>query len=60
MGGARSGGFNMIKGLLNKCCNIIVVTAFPHYPHEKMPMKYKNKLIAPEQAGGAKVLCWGH
>jgi len=33
-----------------------VIAAFPHYPHGKVPVKYKGKPIFLEQAYGAKLL----
>ena len=56
MGGASTRVSNVVKGLLRKGCEVKVVAAFPHYPHGKVPVKYKGKPVVPEQAGGAKVL----
>ena len=56
VGGGSTRVSNVIKGLLNKGCNVTVIAAFPHYPHGKVPVKYKGKPIVPEQAGSAKVL----
>ena len=56
MGGGSTRVSNVIKGLLNKGCKVTVIAAFPHYPHGKVPVKYKGKPIVPEQADGAKML----
>ncbi|MDH5689820.1 MAG: glycosyltransferase family 4 protein [Candidatus Bathyarchaeota archaeon] len=56
MGGGSARASNVVKGLINKGCNVTVIAAFPHYPHGKVPVKYKGKPIVAEQAGGAKVL----
>ena len=56
MGGGSTRVSNVVKGLLSKGCNVTVIAAFPHYPHGKVPVKYKGKPIVAEQAGGAKVL----
>jgi colanic acid biosynthesis glycosyl transferase WcaI len=56
MGGGSARASNVVKGLLSKGCNVTVIAAFPHYPHGKVPVKYKGKPIVSEQAGGAKVL----
>jgi glycosyltransferase involved in cell wall biosynthesis len=56
MGGASTRVSNVVKGLLAKDCDVTVVAAFPHYPHGKVPMRYKHKLIVPEKFGRVKVL----
>lgn len=56
VGGASTRASNVVKGLLGRGCEVKVVAAFPHYPHGKVPMKYKGKPIVPEKSGGAKVL----
>jgi len=55
MGGASTRASNVVKGLLSRENEVIVVAAFPHYPHGKIPRKYKRKAIAPERVGDAKV-----
>lgn len=56
MGGASARVSNIVKGLLRKGCNVRVIAAFPHYPHGKVPRKYRGKPIVAEQVGGVKVL----
>lgn len=56
IGGASTRASNVVKGLLGKGCEVKVVAAFPHYPHGKVPLRYRGKPIVPEQAGGARVL----
>ena len=55
-GGASTRASNMIKGLRKKGCNITVVTAFPHYPHGKVPTKYKGKPLMVEERDGVRVI----
>ena len=56
MGGASARVSNVVRGLLRKGCKVRVVAAFPHYPHGKVPVRYKGKPIVPEQVGGVRVL----
>lgn len=56
MGGASTRASNVVKGLLDKGCDVKVIAAFPHYPHGKVPEKYKCKAIVPEQAEDPKIL----
>ncbi|MFQ6065303.1 MAG: hypothetical protein ACE5L6_07490, partial [Candidatus Bathyarchaeia archaeon] len=56
MGGGSTRASNVVKGLLSKDCRVTVISAFPHYPHGKVPEEYKSKAIVSEQAGGARVL----
>lgn len=45
MGGASARVSNVVRGLPSRGCDITVVAAFPHYPHGKVPRKYKGKPI---------------
>lgn len=45
MGGASTRAFNVAKGLTLKGINVKVIAAFPHYPHGKVPEKYKKKAL---------------
>jgi glycosyltransferase involved in cell wall biosynthesis len=56
MGGASARAFNVAKGLCEKGCDIIVVAAFPHYPHGKVPLCYARKALAREDIRRIKVL----
>jgi colanic acid biosynthesis glycosyl transferase WcaI len=55
MGGGSTRASNVVNGLLDKGCEVTVVAAFPHYPHGKVPSRYKRKAIVPERFGVAKV-----
>ena len=55
MGGGSTRASNVVRGLLSKDCEVIVVTAFPHYPNGQIAKKYKCKAIKPEIIWGAKV-----
>ena len=36
--------------------DVTVVTAFPHYPHGNVPIKYKGKILIEEQIGDVKTI----
>ncbi|MGQ9691716.1 MAG: glycosyltransferase family 4 protein [Thermoproteota archaeon] len=42
--------------MLSKGCEVKVVAAFPHYPHGKIPKRYRYKAIVSEKAGNVKLL----
>ncbi|MCK4481842.1 glycosyltransferase family 4 protein [Candidatus Bathyarchaeota archaeon] len=52
MGGASARAFNVALGLLKKGCVVKVVSAFPHYPHGKIPAIYRRKALKPEKLKG--------
>jgi len=56
MGGASTRTFNVAKGLCEKGCDVTIVAAFPHYPHGKVPLRYRRKALMPERIMGIKVL----
>jgi colanic acid biosynthesis glycosyl transferase WcaI len=56
MGGASARAFNVAKGLSEKGCDVTVVAAFPHYPHGKVPSRYRRKALTPEKIRGMRVL----
>ncbi len=56
IGGAATRASNVAKGLCLNGCNVTIVTAFPHYPHGKIPRDYKHKLLNVEYVGKAKVI----
>ena len=55
-GGASTRSSNLICSLMRKGHEVTVVTAFPHYPEGKIPLKYRLKLISLESYGSARVL----
>lgn len=55
MGGASARVSNVVRGLLALGNRVQVVTAFPHYPLGKVPLRYRGKIIAKEDSGGARV-----
>lgn len=55
MGGGSTRASNVVKGLLSKGCQVTVVAAFPHYPHGRVPERYKFKAITFEQCSNAKI-----
>jgi len=56
IGGASTRVSNAVKGLRKGGHKILVVTAFPHYPHGRIPQKYKRKAFAVEGDDEVKVL----
>ena len=56
LGGSATRAYNIAKGLKLNKCNITVITAFPHYPHGKIPKKYRWKPIKIEQLNGIKII----
>ena len=43
LGGAATRAYNAAKGLTLNGCKVTVLTAFPHYPHGKIPNEYRWK-----------------
>lgn len=56
MGGASTRVSNAIKGLDKRGHELVVVTAFPHYPHGRIPHKYGKKALAFEKKGDAEII----
>ncbi len=54
VGGATTRVSNIVKGLKDRC-KIVVITAYPHYPHGEIPQKYKGKIVVPEKEGKIKI-----
>ena len=56
LGGVATRTSNLVKGLALNGCNVTVITAFPHYPHGKIPVQYKSYPIKVECMGKIKVI----
>ncbi len=56
LGGAATRAYNMAKGLALNGCDVTVITAFPHYPHGKIPAVYKFKPFKIERVENFKVI----
>lgn len=56
LGGAATRAYNVAKGLSSNGCNVTVVTAFPHYPHGKIPREYRYKPFKVEWVGNVRVI----
>lgn len=56
LGGAATRASNIAKGLLLNGCKVTVVTAFPHYPHGKIPKEYRWKPFKIEWFQGVKII----
>jgi glycosyltransferase involved in cell wall biosynthesis len=56
IGGAATRAYNAAKGLILNGCKVTIVTAFPHYPHGKIPKEYRWKPVKIEWIGKIKVV----
>jgi hypothetical protein len=56
MGGSSTRAYNVAKGLQKLGHNIIVVTAFPHYPHGNILKKYHRKIFKQERQEKIKIV----
>lgn len=56
IGGSSTRAFNAAVGLHKKGCNVRIVTAFPHYPHGKVPRIYRKKALQFEEMNGIKLI----
>jgi len=56
LGGSATRAYNVAKGLVLNGCNVIVLSAFPHYPHGKIPMDYRWKPFKVEWVGRIMVI----
>lgn len=56
MGGASTRAFNVSKGLIKLGCTVKVVTAFPHYPHGRIPSSYKGKAFMFEKSDNIEII----
>ena len=54
--GSSTRAFNVAKGLQKQGCKVKVIAAFPHYPHGKIPTKYKKKAFKIENRNGTKLI----
>lgn len=56
LGGAATRAYNVAKGLVLNGCGVTVLTAFPHYPHGKIPKQYMWKPLKLEWLGKVNVV----
>ncbi|RLE38040.1 hypothetical protein DRJ17_05175 [Candidatus Woesearchaeota archaeon] len=56
MGGGATRAYNVAKGLVLNGVKVTVITAFPHYPHGKIPQKYRWKPLVIEHMDGIRVI----
>lgn len=56
IGGASARAFNVSKGLIKKGCTVKIITAFPHYPHGKVPLIYEGKAFMFEERKGIEII----
>lgn len=56
IGGGSTRAYNSALALKMQGWDVTVVTAFPHYPHGNVPMKYNGKLMTLEEIKGLRVI----
>ena len=56
LGGSATRAYNVAKSLALNGCHVTVVTAFPHYPHGKVPSEYRWKPFSLEWMGKIRVI----
>jgi len=56
MGGGATRAYNAAKGLTLNGCKVVVITAFPHYPHGNIPAEYRWKPLKVEYKEGLKII----
>lgn len=56
IGGASARAFNVANGLSKKGCDVTGVTAFPHYPHGKVPASYRGKALMFERLENIRIM----
>ena len=56
MGGGATRAYNVVKGMMLHGAQVVVVAAFPHYPHGNVPKEYRWKLFKIEWHEGAKII----
>lgn len=56
MGGASTRVSNASKGLKKRGHELVVVTAFPHYPHGNVPKKYRTKAFIVQNLPKMKII----
>lgn len=56
LGGSSTRAYNIAKGLTLNDCEVTVIAAYPHYPHGKIPEKYRWKPLVIEWMDGFKVI----
>src|SRR3989442_13044948 len=54
VGGASTRGSNIVSALEKNGHEVTVLTAFPHYPHGRIPQEYRGKLFSLERYGGGR------
>ena len=55
-GGASKRAVNVAKALKMQGCNVVIVSAFPHYPSGNIPKKYRRKILVEEEFEGLKII----
>ena len=55
-GGASTRAINVAKALKMQGCNVVIVSAFPHYPSGNIPKKYRRKILVEEEFEGLKII----
>ena len=56
MGGGATRAYNVVKGITLHGAQVVIVTAFSHYPHGNVPKEYRWKPLKIERYEGVKVI----
>lgn len=56
MGGGATRAYNVVKGIALHGAQVVVVAAFPHYPHGNVPREYRKRLLKIEWHEGVKII----
>jgi len=56
MGGGATRAYNVVKGIALHGVQVVVVAAFPHYPHGNVPREYRKRLLKIEWREGVKII----
>ena len=56
MGGGATRAYNVVKGITFHGARVVVVAAFPHYPHGNIPEEYRWSPLKIEWREGVKII----
>ncbi len=55
-GGGSTRASNAVIGLRQRGCDVRVISAFPHYPHGRVPPRYRGKALESQNVHGIKLI----
>ncbi|MEM2129071.1 MAG: glycosyltransferase family 4 protein [Candidatus Bathyarchaeia archaeon] len=56
MGGGATRAYNAAKGLMLNGCDVVIVSAFPHYPTGSIPRDYRWRILRVERFEGFRII----